>query len=127
MGFFKPHFEPAAKRVDIPEVTTQEECRALLQREFAVIFKHSEACDLSQDAYSAISEFLAEEPTAEIYMISVLDSRPLSNLVEEHTGVRHESPQVLVLRGGKVVAHKSHRSITHSFLTNLYSQVRQAH
>lgn len=42
----------------------------------------------------------------------VREDRPLSLAVAERTGVRHESPQVICLVGGRAAAHASHRDIT---------------
>lgn len=40
------------------------------------------------------------------------EDRPLSLAVAERTGVRHESPQVICLVGGKAKWHLSHHAIT---------------
>lgn len=40
------------------------------------------------------------------------EDRPLSLVVEEQTGVPHESPQVICLVGGRAVAQASHYDIT---------------
>ena len=41
-------------------------------------------------------------------LIVVQHARPVSNAVVERFGVRHESPQALLLRDGRVVWHASH-------------------
>lgn len=45
-------------------------------------------------------------------MIVVQQSRSLSREVETRTGVRHESPQTIILRHGKAVWSASHYDIT---------------
>ena len=40
------------------------------------------------------------------------DQRPLSRLVEERSGVRHESPQTILFRDGAPVWDASHGAIT---------------
>jgi len=44
--------------------------------------------------------------------VLVREDRPLSLAVAERSGVRHESPQVICLVGGKAVGHASHSGIT---------------
>jgi bacillithiol system protein YtxJ len=44
--------------------------------------------------------------------VFVREDRPLSQAVAERTGVRHESPQVICLVGGRAVRHLSHREVT---------------
>lgn len=44
--------------------------------------------------------------------VDVASGRGLTRLVEAWTGVRHESPQVLLLRGQRAVWHGSHFDVT---------------
>ena len=44
--------------------------------------------------------------------IEIQNAREVSNAVAEKTGVRHESPQALLLRDGEVVWNASHGAIT---------------
>jgi bacillithiol system protein YtxJ len=44
--------------------------------------------------------------------VLVREDRSLSLAVAERTGVRHESPQVICLVGGKAVRQASHRDVT---------------
>jgi bacillithiol system protein YtxJ len=44
--------------------------------------------------------------------VLVREDRALSQAIAERTGVRHESPQVICLVGGRAVAHASHYDIT---------------
>lgn len=68
-----------------------------------VIFKHSTTCSISAAAYSEMEQF-----SGEVVLIEVQRARELSREVEKQTGIRHESPQVLVLENGKVVWSASH-------------------
>ena len=78
-----------------------------------VIFKHSPTCGLSAMAFESIREFLdGGETAANWFVLSVRASRALSAAVAARFGIRHESPQVLVLSGGKVVWHGSHYRAT---------------
>jgi bacillithiol system protein YtxJ len=42
----------------------------------------------------------------------------LSNQLAASTGVRHESPQILVFRRGNVTSHTSHEQITVDYLVD---------
>jgi bacillithiol system protein YtxJ len=44
--------------------------------------------------------------------VNVSRDRAVSRAIEARTGVRHESPQALVLRGGQAVWDASHFAIT---------------
>ena len=79
-----------------------------------VIFKHSLTCPVSTAALREYERFLesAAEREFDATLIEIQRHRPLSNRVAAQTGVRHESPQALILRGGEVAWHASHWSIT---------------
>ena len=83
-----------------------EELFARSQEGPVVIFKHSNTCPISAMAYQRM------KGVPGVSLLVVQRSRELSRSVEERTGVRHESPQVLVLRGGRSVWSASHFDIT---------------
>lgn len=68
-----------------------------------VVFKHSTTCPISAAAYDEMSRF-----EGDVALVEVQRERNLSKEIEQRTGVTHESPQVLVLRKGKVVWDASH-------------------
>ena len=79
----------------------------------SVIFKHSPTCGLSAMAFESLTEFLnGRETGANWFLLSVRASRALSTAVATRFGIRHESPQALVLSEGKVVWHGSHYRAT---------------
>ena len=77
-----------------------------------VIFKHSATCGTSAFAFEEMEELIALEPAAEVFVVSIPFGRPVSNEVARRFGVRHESPQVLVVRDGAIVWHASHFRVT---------------
>jgi len=85
---------------------------SLLTEPLAIVFKHSMTCGISARADGEAERFLSDHPDHRIYKVDVHRARPLSNYIENHTGIRHESPQLLVLRHGEVVWHGSHGSVT---------------
>lgn len=92
------------------EIHDVAELDALIEKsnERAVIlFKHSTTCPISSGVYNEVSR-----ADADINLIVVQNARSVSTHVAEMTGVRHESPQALVIKNGKVVYHASHYDVT---------------
>ena len=82
----------------------------LNQTEPLVIFKHSERCSVSRMAKRTFeNEYESEVP---VYLIHVIDERPISNKIAEITGINHQSPQLLIIKDGKCVYHASHDHIS---------------
>ena len=72
-----------------------------------LLFLHDPYCGTSARAFGELRALLGP-----VYLVDVAAAPPLSRLVEARTGVRHASPQVLVLRDGAAAWHASHRAIT---------------
>jgi bacillithiol system protein YtxJ len=75
-----------------------------------VVFKHSAACPTSARANREMMQF-ADERDVPVYRVVVQESRPVSDTIEDETGVRHETPQVLVLRNRAPVFDASHYDV----------------
>ena len=79
-----------------------------------VIFKHSNACPISSRAHDEVSRLVAgerEHPFG-FGMVVVQEARSVSNTIESTLGVRHETPQVIVVRDGRAVWNASHFDVT---------------
>ena len=72
-----------------------------------IIFKHSRACSISSRAYREM-----EKLEGEVNILEVQSAREISREFADLTGVRHETPQVIVLRDGKAVWNASHFDVT---------------
>ena len=68
-----------------------------------VIFKHSTSCGISSAAYREM-----EKLEAPVNLLEVQSARDVSREVADRTGIRHETPQVIVLKDGKAVWDASH-------------------
>jgi bacillithiol system protein YtxJ len=78
-----------------------------------LLFKHSRYCGVSCEALDELQTHI--EATAEhisYKIITVQTHRPVSDAAAQRLGVRHETPQALLLRDGKVVWNASHFRIT---------------
>ncbi len=100
-----------------PLTSTQQYDRLLLQ-ELSIIFKHSPTCPLSLYAHREVSRFCESRPDACVYLVSVRSQRDVARHISQSTGVRHESPQVVVLRRGVVLASASHNDITAEWIAS---------
>lgn len=79
------------------------------------IYKHSTVCPVSARAAEQYHDFTEEDTAAYnpvFTQVMVIENRDISNEIESRLGVRHASPQLLLLRDGKVTWHTSHFDIT---------------
>ena len=72
-----------------------------------LLFKHSTSCGISTGVFRDV-----QLVDGEINIIIVQTDRAISNEIERHTGVKHQSPQAIVLKNGEAVYHASHYDIT---------------
>ncbi len=80
------------------------------------VFKHSPACPISFAAHREVSAFRAAHPDIPVETLDVFVDRDRCDAIEAATGVRHESPQVLLFEGETVRWHASHRRVTASHM-----------
>lgn len=73
------------------------------------VFKHSTACPIS---FAAADQVKAASFSLPLYWINVREQRDLSNWVESHYEVEHESPQLIYIKDGKAESSCSHRQVT---------------
>ena len=81
------------------------------------VFKHSTRCSFSASIYQKVDAFSKETGT-DINLVLVIEDRPLSNKIEEVTGIRHESPQMFIVKNGNVIDSVSHTRIDASYLNS---------
>lgn len=81
------------------------------------LFKHSLICPTSDLALREFGGFAERHPElGEFAVVEIQRARDISKAVAARTGVRHESPQVLLLHKGEVLWHASHWQITEAAL-----------
>lgn len=95
-----------------------DEIKALSAQKPVFIFKHSTSCSISSMSLDRLQRNWKEEDADKItpYYLDLLAYRALSNKVAADFGVPHESPQVIVIHGGKAVYNESHYSISYASL-----------
>lgn len=78
-----------------------------------LVFKHSFSCGISAEALDEIIAHLDESRREVDYtMVTVQSHRDVSNAVARELGVRHETPQALLIVDGRVVWTASHFRVT---------------
>ncbi|WP_281540351.1 bacillithiol system redox-active protein YtxJ [Maribacter aestuarii] len=78
-----------------------------------VIFKHSTTCGISRMVLNMFTSSYNLEPgQMDFYFLDLHAFRGISNKIAERFQVMHQSPQLLVIKNGVVVAHDSHGAIS---------------
>lgn len=104
-------------------VTTQEALEELFSQSAEhpiIVFKHDTSCPISKAAYSHMQQM-----TQDVAVVDVADSAELSDEIAARTGVKHESPQVIIVRDGKAVWSASHYDITQDSVEQSGRQSRE--
>jgi bacillithiol system protein YtxJ len=102
----------------IEDRTTLETLLADSQNKPVIVFKHSNSCSISARAYREL-----EKMEAPVNILEVQSAREISRELANLTGVRHETPQVIVLRDGKAVWNASHFDVTASDVTKAVESI----
>lgn len=96
----------------------------LIQQSFEkplFIYKHSINCGSSHNAHYSLQKFMARPQTTESFvfsMVRVNDEKHIAFEVTNRFGVKHASPQILLVCKGKAVWHASHQMINSMNLSN---------
>ncbi|RPD94474.1 bacillithiol system redox-active protein YtxJ [Aureibaculum marinum] len=118
MGIIKNLFGKSNDKADYPSInwiplTEHKQLTEIIQNsnlKYQAIFKHSTRCGISR---SVLKQFERQENNESIdfYYLDLLSYRAISDEIVEKFGVMHQSPQLLVIKEGAVVAHGSHYDI----------------
>ena len=83
-----------------------------------LLFKHSYTCGISAEALDELVDHLNEDviaagmPEPQYAMVTVQTDRDVSNAVSKKLEIRHETPQALLVRDGRVIWSASHFRVT---------------
>ncbi len=92
------------------QLTTESQLENL--EKTSVLFKHSTRCGISS---SVIKRFEKQSTglkgDVDFYYLDLLNFRNISNAIAEKFQVTHQSPQIVVVKSGKLVADGSHNDI----------------
>jgi len=77
-----------------------------------VLFKHSTTCGISAGAKQRLEiNWDRLEGDFDFYYLDLLAHRGVSNAIARKWNVRHESPQIIIIKDDKAVYNTSHGSI----------------
>lgn len=107
-------FNEISQESDLDQLFTQS------AEQPVILFKHSLTCPISHAAYEEMSNMTKDE----IALVIIQDARLVSNEIEKRTGIRHESPQAIIVSDGKVAWHASHYDITKASVTRALEELK---
>ena len=77
-----------------------------------IIYKHSSRCGLSAMTENKLEEgWELLQPKVKLYFLDLIRDREVSKSVAERFNVRHQSPQILIIKNGICVYNSSHYEI----------------
>ncbi len=83
------------------------------EKQPVAVFKHSTRCPISIAAKSRLERRWNIQPDSlRVYYLDLLAQPAISQQVATTFGVQHQSPQVLLVRGGKAIFNASHSDVT---------------
>lgn len=107
----------------LPDTAALEAAIAESRERPVLIFKHSRSCGISCEAYDELHAHIADAAVEASYnLITVQSHRRVSDEAATRLGIRHETPQVILLRDGVPVWNASHFRITAGELTRVLLQ-----
>ncbi len=114
-GNKKKNEETAKGKVLWIDLTTFDQLEEITEKSFfktQMIFKHSTTCGTSRMVLNMFENQINDVlEKADFYYLDLHRYRDLSDAVGKRFNVLHQSPQLLIMRNGAVVAHDSHGGI----------------
>jgi len=109
--------------VPLHDIESVEAAIAESRERPVLLFKHSRYCGVSCEALDELQTHIDAQtaPTVAYKMVTVQTHRRVSDVVAQRLGIRHETPQAILLRNGKAVWNASHFRITARQLDQIVS------
>jgi bacillithiol system protein YtxJ len=103
--------------MELRNIETEAELEELIEESKTapvLLFKHSTTCSVSSRASGQVDRLICSEHATPFTaaVVIVQTARSLSDRIEERFGIRHESPQAIILRDGEPVWNASHWDVT---------------
>jgi bacillithiol system protein YtxJ len=97
----------------LSDITELDAAIAESRQRPVLLFKHSRTCGVSCEALEELRAHAEDGSARAAYkLITVQSHRHLSNEAAARLGIRHETPQAILLRDGRPVWAASHFRIT---------------
>ncbi|MCT4698716.1 bacillithiol system redox-active protein YtxJ [Tenacibaculum haliotis] len=104
--------ESFIKWIPLTSTAQLEEIKKQSENEAVAVFKHSTRCGISSMVIKRFANSFDEDlKDFKIYYLDLLSYREVSDELGYIFQVLHQSPQLLVVKKGAVVAHASHYDI----------------
>jgi len=111
---------------ELTSVEDWQECLAASREQPVLVFKHSTRCSISAMAESIVKRYEAGDGAGKppIYMVKVVESRPVSDEIARSLEVQHKSPQLILVKNGEAIWSTSHYNITYENIQDALDQFR---
>jgi len=102
---------------ELTELRSQQDVDCLLEESATrpvLLLKHSHSCGTSAQALDELLSHIDERAADDVRfaLVTVQTHRSVSSAIATRLGVRHETPQALLIRHGAVVWQASHFRVT---------------
>ena len=116
MSFFTNMFGQVSVREDWHQIRSMDdldEAEKESHNRTIAIFKHSVSCGVSAHAKHKMEDgFNLDPDICRLYYLDLLSNRDISNEVATRFNVRHQSPQMIIIRNGKAAFDASHHAVS---------------
>lgn len=101
------------------QLTTYEQFQELFDTQSnRLLFKHSGKCSISWGACKEVEIAISNLSIENIYQLDVINTEDLKYKIADFVKIKHESPQVIIFKKGKIQSYANHSSITTGWITN---------
>jgi bacillithiol system protein YtxJ len=98
--------------IRLDELVQLNEIQEVSKNEIVLLFKHSTRCGISAIVKKRFEKmFDGSMSELKTYYLDLLTYRNISNEIEAKFNIMHQSPQLLVIKNGVVLEHRSHYDI----------------
>lgn len=98
---------------NLNSINQLEDIQVESKDKLTVLFKHSTRCGISLHAKHKLeSDWNFKEGDLNFYYLDLLNHRDVSNEIAQRYNVVHQSPQIILLKGGEAIFDTSHNAIS---------------
>ncbi|MDX2359496.1 MAG: bacillithiol system redox-active protein YtxJ [Crocinitomicaceae bacterium] len=120
MGWFSSTKAAALPWTNVSSVEQLNEIILSVSDKPKLFFKHSTRCGVSRMVLSSFeSGWDSENELCDLYFVDLLKHRDVSNEIAAITGIFHQSPQAIVVKGKEIIYDATHSAIDARKVTSL--------
>lgn len=100
---------------NLEHVSQIEDIKEESKKQPVIIFKHSTRCSISAMVWGRLKRNWKNEDSDKMksYYLDLITYRGISDLIAKEFGVSHQSPQVIIIKGGTATYNNSHMGINY--------------